>query len=68
MVPVDRYENLLQRAGVEDRVIDYLKIDIELSELEFFQDIFFNTPHLLADVKQIAIDVHHDDEGGEEEV
>ena len=48
-------------------MVDYLKLDVELSELEFFQDMFFNTPHLLANVKQIAMEVHHDDEGGKEE-
>uniref|UniRef100_A0A0P4WQP4 Methyltransferase domain-containing protein n=1 Tax=Scylla olivacea TaxID=85551 RepID=A0A0P4WQP4_SCYOL len=60
---VDRYENLLARAGLQGRVVDYLKLDVELSELEFFQDMFFNSPHLLAGVKQIAMEVHHDDEG-----
>ena len=64
---MDRYENLLARAGLQGRVVDYLKLDVELSELEFFQDMFFNTPHLLANVKQIAMEVHHDDEGGKEE-
>ena len=63
---VDRYENLLARAGLHGRVVDYLKLDVELSELEFFQDMFFNTPHLLAGVKQIAMEVHHDVEGGKQ--
>lgn len=66
MGSVDRYENLLARARVEGRTVDFLKINIELAELEFFQDMFFNTPQLLAGVKQIAMEVPRDDHGGEE--
>lgn len=64
---MDRYENLLGRAGVEGRVIDFLKINIELAELEFLQDVFFNTPQLLTDVKQIAMEVPRDDESKEKD-
>ncbi|XP_066951848.1 uncharacterized protein [Macrobrachium rosenbergii] len=56
---VDRYVNILERLGLTNTTIDYLKLDVELSELEFFQDIFRNTPHLLNNIKQIAVELHH---------
>lgn len=61
---VDRYENLLKRVGLTNHIVDYIKMDVELSELDFFQDVFFNSPHLLNNIKQIGMEVHHDDEGG----
>ncbi|XP_071522104.1 probable methyltransferase-like protein 24 isoform X2 [Panulirus ornatus] len=63
MSRVDRYENILKRLNLTDSVIDYLKIDIELSELDFFQDMFFSSPHLLRNIKQIGMEVHHKLEG-----
>ncbi|XP_037782123.1 methyltransferase-like protein 24 [Penaeus monodon] len=33
-LPVDRYENIVRRLGLEGRVIDFVKMDIELSELD----------------------------------
>ncbi|XP_064089893.1 uncharacterized protein LOC135203880 [Macrobrachium nipponense] len=56
---VDRYENILARLNLTDTTISYLKLDIELSELEFFQDIFRNSPHLLNNVQQIGVELHH---------
>lgn len=56
---VDRYENILERLGLTNTIIDYIKMDVELSELEFFQDIFRNSPHLLKNIKQMEVEVHH---------
>ncbi|KAK7081616.1 hypothetical protein SK128_016141 [Halocaridina rubra] len=56
---VDRYENILQRLGLINTIIDYIKMDVELSELEFLQDVIRNSPHLLKNIKQIAMEAHH---------
>ncbi|XP_064082515.1 probable methyltransferase-like protein 24 isoform X2 [Macrobrachium nipponense] len=56
---VDTYEHILDRLGLTNTTIDYLKMDIELSELDFFQDVFRNTPHLLKNVRQIGMELHH---------
>ncbi|XP_071536205.1 probable methyltransferase-like protein 24 [Panulirus ornatus] len=58
--PVDRYENIVERLGLSGRPIDYVKLDVELSELDFLQDILNNSPHLLHNIKQLAMEVHHD--------
>ncbi|XP_071537121.1 uncharacterized protein [Panulirus ornatus] len=58
--PVDRYENIIERLGLSGHVIDYVKLDVELSELDFLQDIVNNSPHLLHNIKQLAIEIHHD--------
>ncbi|XP_050716951.1 uncharacterized protein LOC126998844 isoform X2 [Eriocheir sinensis] len=55
---VDRFENLVSAVGEEGREIDYVKLDVELSEIDFLQDILFNSPHVLAKIKQIAMEVH----------
>ncbi|KAG0726178.1 hypothetical protein GWK47_004419 [Chionoecetes opilio] len=55
---VDRFENLVREAGVEGREIDFVKLDVELSEIDFLQDMLFNSPHVLAKIKQIAMEVH----------
>lgn len=55
---VDRFENLVREAGEEGREIDFVKLDVELSEIDFLQDMLFNSPHVLARVKQIAMEVH----------
>lgn len=55
---MDRFENLVQQAGEEGREIDYVKLDVELSEIDFLQDMLFNSPHVLAKIKQIAMEVH----------
>ncbi|KAG0726179.1 Methyltransferase-like protein 24 [Chionoecetes opilio] len=58
MQKVDRFENLVREAGVEGREIDYVKLDVELSEIDFMQDMLFNSPHVLAAIKQIGMEVH----------
>nr|XP_027234006.1 uncharacterized protein LOC113825383 [Penaeus vannamei] len=58
--PVDRYENIVRRLGLEDRVIDYVKMDIELAELDVLRDLLDNSPHLLRNINQLAIEIHHD--------
>ncbi|XP_045136128.1 uncharacterized protein LOC123519047 isoform X2 [Portunus trituberculatus] len=55
---VDRFENLVRQAGEEGREIDYVKLDVELSEIDFLQDMLFNSPHVLAKIKQIGMEVH----------
>lgn len=44
--------------GEEGREIDMVKLDVELSEIDFLQDMLFNSPHVLAKIKQIAMEVH----------
>ncbi|KAK3883594.1 hypothetical protein Pcinc_012097 [Petrolisthes cinctipes] len=56
---VDSYEHILEQLGLLDVPIHYLKMDIELSELEFLRDALRNSPHLLQNVRQLAIEVHH---------
>ncbi|XP_066951867.1 uncharacterized protein [Macrobrachium rosenbergii] len=56
---LDTYENILKRLGLLDTVIDYLKMDVETSEMKFFDDVFTNTPHLLANIKQIGMETHY---------
>ncbi|XP_037782746.1 uncharacterized protein LOC119579083 [Penaeus monodon] len=58
--PVDRYENIVRRLGLEGRVIDYVKMDIELAELDVLRDLLDNSPHLLRNINQIAVEIHHD--------
>ena len=55
---VDTYHNILKKLNLLNRKIAYLKMDIELSELEFFYDIENNYPHLWNNVEQFAMDVH----------
>ncbi|XP_045620405.2 probable methyltransferase-like protein 24 [Procambarus clarkii] len=56
---VDRYENILHMLGLQDARVDYLKMDVELSELEFLRDVLRNNPHYLTNVGQIAMEIHH---------
>ncbi|XP_050724987.1 uncharacterized protein LOC127002815 isoform X2 [Eriocheir sinensis] len=58
---VDRYANILAGLGLLDSVIDVLKIDVEGSEVAFFEDVFEKTPNLLKNVKMIAMEIHMDD-------
>ncbi|XP_047489773.1 uncharacterized protein LOC125039624 [Penaeus chinensis] len=58
--PVDRYENIVRRLGLEGRVIDYVKMDIELAELDVLRDLLDNSPRLLRNINQLAIEIHDD--------
>ncbi|XP_047485377.1 uncharacterized protein LOC125036644 [Penaeus chinensis] len=55
---VDRYINILKRLGHENTTIDYLKMDVEGAELQFFEDVFTKTPQVLRNIKQIGMEVH----------
>nr|XP_045609168.1 uncharacterized protein LOC123764963 [Procambarus clarkii] len=55
---VDRFENLVNQLGLAGQVIDYVKLDVELSEVDFLQDMLLNSPHVLRNIKQIAMEVH----------
>lgn len=55
---MDRFENLVKEAGEAGREIDYVKLDVELYEIDFLQDMLFNSPHILAKIKQIGMEVH----------
>ncbi|XP_063584744.1 uncharacterized protein LOC134762297 [Penaeus indicus] len=57
---VDRYENIVRRLGLEGRVIDYVKMDIELAELDVLRDLLDNSPRLLRNINQLAIEIHDD--------
>ncbi|XP_047489647.1 uncharacterized protein LOC125039565 [Penaeus chinensis] len=48
------------RLGLEGRVIDYVKMDIELAELDVLRDLLDNSPRLLRNINQLAIEIHHD--------
>nr|XP_045613130.1 probable methyltransferase-like protein 24 [Procambarus clarkii] len=54
-----RYETILKMLSLENATIDYLKIDVEGAELNFFHDVFANTPNLLKNVKQIGMEIHN---------
>ncbi|XP_042881584.1 uncharacterized protein LOC122259095 [Penaeus japonicus] len=55
---VDRYINLLKRFGHENTIIDYLKIDVEGAERQFFEDVLYQTPQVLKNIKQIGMEIH----------
>ncbi|XP_047478679.1 uncharacterized protein LOC125031777 [Penaeus chinensis] len=60
MQKVDRFENLVKAVGMEGKVIDVVKLDVELAELDFMQDMLFNSRHVLKNIKQIAMEIHSD--------
>ncbi|KAK4294386.1 hypothetical protein Pmani_032988 [Petrolisthes manimaculis] len=57
-VMIDRYINILKMLNLENSTIDYLKIDIESSELSFFEDVLYQTPNLLKNVKMMGMEIH----------
>ncbi|CAL4158694.1 unnamed protein product [Meganyctiphanes norvegica] len=58
LAKVESYYGILETFGLLETEIDYLKMDIETHELEFFKDIFHNYPQLLNNVKQIGMEIH----------
>ncbi|XP_018020530.1 uncharacterized protein LOC108676887 [Hyalella azteca] len=54
------YKNILDRIEKTDRVIDYLKMDIEGFELEFLDNVLNDDVELLSNIKQIGMEVHPD--------
>ena len=52
------YRDLLEHVGLLGRTIDYLKMDIEGSEMDFFENVFRSDPQLLYHVKQIGMEIH----------
>lgn len=45
---------------MEGKPIDVVKLDVELSEVDFMQDMLFNSRHVLKNIKQIAMEIHSD--------
>ncbi|XP_042884450.1 uncharacterized protein LOC122261032 [Penaeus japonicus] len=60
MSRVDRFVNFLKAAGMEGEEIDVIKLDAEMSQVDFLQDLLFNSRHLLKKIKQIAMTVYTD--------
>ncbi|XP_037775239.1 uncharacterized protein LOC119572290 [Penaeus monodon] len=60
MSRVDRFVNFLRAAGLEGEEIDVIKLDTEMSQVDFLQDLLFNSRHLLKKIKQIAMTVYTD--------
>uniref|UniRef100_A0A6A7GE79 Methyltransferase-like protein 24 n=1 Tax=Hirondellea gigas TaxID=1518452 RepID=A0A6A7GE79_9CRUS len=52
------YRDILQRIKHVDSIIDYLKVDIEGSELEFFEHVLKEDAALLKNIKQIGMEIH----------
>ncbi|KAL7644678.1 UNVERIFIED_CONTAM: hypothetical protein RMT77_004219 [Armadillidium vulgare] len=52
------FENILERVNLTGEVIDFLKVDIQGSEVEFLEDVLNNSPFLLNHVKQFAMEIY----------
>uniref|UniRef100_A0A6A7G6S4 Methyltransferase-like protein 24 n=1 Tax=Hirondellea gigas TaxID=1518452 RepID=A0A6A7G6S4_9CRUS len=57
-LPVESYRDILNRIARVDSIIDYLKVDIESSELGFFSNVLYDDAALLRNVKQIGMEIH----------
>ncbi|XP_018007209.2 uncharacterized protein LOC108665009 [Hyalella azteca] len=57
-IPVLTYRDILKKIRKEDSIIDYLKIDIEGFELDFFENVLDEDVELLANIKQIGMEIH----------
>ena len=55
---LDRYESILKKLNLLEETIDYLKMDVEGAEIDFFYDLFKNSPHLIKNIKQIGMEIH----------
>ncbi|XP_076057835.1 uncharacterized protein LOC143035126 [Oratosquilla oratoria] len=52
------YKNIVKLTSTENRTIDYLKMDIEGSEVPFFDESIYNSSHLLKRAKQLGVEIH----------
>ncbi|XP_018019026.1 uncharacterized protein LOC108675513 [Hyalella azteca] len=52
------YRDILKKINEEKSVIDYLKIDVEGFEIDFFRNVLNDDVELLANVKQIGMEIH----------
>ncbi|XP_018017319.1 uncharacterized protein LOC108673940 [Hyalella azteca] len=52
------YRDILKKINEEKSVIDYLKIDVEGYEIDFFRNVLNDDAELLANVKQIGMEIH----------
>ncbi|XP_018024841.1 uncharacterized protein LOC108680527 [Hyalella azteca] len=57
-IPVYTYRDILKKINEEQSIIDYLKIDIEGFEVDFFNNVLSDDVELLANVKQIGMEIH----------
>ncbi|XP_018012080.1 uncharacterized protein LOC108669285 [Hyalella azteca] len=57
-IPVCTYRDILKLIDLEKSVIDYLRIDIEGFEVDFFRNILNDDVELLANIKQIGMEIH----------
>lgn len=57
-VPVDSYRGVLAHVGLTNQTIDYLKIDIEGSEIGFFENVLYEDMDVLQHVKQMGVEIH----------
>ncbi|XP_018018346.1 uncharacterized protein LOC108674873 [Hyalella azteca] len=57
-IPIYTYRDILKKINEEKSLIDYLKIDIEGFEIDFFRNVLNDDAELLANVKQIGMEIH----------
>lgn len=55
---VNRYESIIYRLGLQDKLIDYVKMDIEGQEIEFLRDVLDTSFYLMRKIKQLGIEIH----------
>ncbi|XP_076043850.1 uncharacterized protein LOC143026946 [Oratosquilla oratoria] len=52
------YKSIVKLTSTENSPIDYFKMDVEGSEVSFFQEALYNSSQLLKKVKQIGLEIH----------
>ncbi|KAF2348319.1 Methyltransferase FkbM, partial [Trinorchestia longiramus] len=52
------YRDILDKIGETNRIIDYLKMDTEGAEIQFFENVLYEDASLLDNVKQIGMEIH----------
>ncbi|CAL4124705.1 unnamed protein product [Meganyctiphanes norvegica] len=55
---MDTYRGIVEKLGHSSTVIDYLKMDIEGSEIPVLKDIMDNDLELLGNIRQIGLEIH----------